>query len=265
MPNIGSENDTINCGSTHTISAGYHDGTGKIIAATLASQTSATAESSDILINKTAWVNGIKLTGTIINIGSESEELLAGSTHTISEGYHDGTGVITAATLASQTPGNAVINNILINKTAWVNGIELTGTMPNIGTVDISLDGGELYTIPKGYHDGTGTVIATGVQDLTPGDATANDVLENKIAWSNGVKLIGTIPIRIGNNVTINAGDSVTVPAGYYPNGFVIKAATLESQTDGTATPSDIVVDETAWVKGERITGIIINGDDVAY
>ena len=329
IPNIGSENDTINCGSIHTISEGYHDGTGKIIAATLASQTSATAESSDILINKTAWVNGIKLTGIIPNIGSESEELLAGSTHTISEGYHDGTGVITAATLASQTPGNAVINNILINKTAWVNGtkitgtmpdigsendtincgsihtisegyhdgtgkiiaatlasqtpgnaisdnilinktawvngIELTGTMPNIGTVDISLDGGESYIIPKGYHDGTGTVTSTSVQDLTPGDATANDILENKIAWANGVKLIGTIPIRTGNNVTINAGDSVTVPAGYYPNGFVIKAATLESQTDSTAVPGDIVVDKTAWVKGEKITGIINDGNEVAY
>jgi len=124
--------------------------------------------------------------------------------------------------------------------------------MPNIGTVDVSLNGGDSYTIPKGYHDGTGTVIAAGTDTQTPGDATVNDILENKIAWANGVKLIGTIPIRTGSNVTINAGDSVTVQAGYYPNGFVIKAATLESQTDSTAVPSDIVIDKTAWVKGEK-------------
>ena len=64
MPNNGAKTASLNCGGSYTIPKGYHNGSGKVTANSLASQTSATATASDILSGKTAWVNGSKLTGT---------------------------------------------------------------------------------------------------------------------------------------------------------------------------------------------------------
>jgi len=48
---------------------------------------------------------------------------------------------------------------ILSGKTAYARGTELTGTMPNNGAVDATIDDADdVYTVPQGYHDGSGTV-----------------------------------------------------------------------------------------------------------
>ena len=53
----------------------------------------------------------------------------------------------------------AAVAEILTGKTAYVNGVKLAGTMKNNGAVTgtISTKAG-VYTIPIGYHDGTGKV-----------------------------------------------------------------------------------------------------------
>ena len=53
----------------------------------------------------------------------------------------------------------AVVAEILAGKTAHARGVALTGTMPNNGAVSgtISTLNGE-YTVPIGYHDGSGKV-----------------------------------------------------------------------------------------------------------
>lgn len=60
---------------------------------------------------------------------------------------------------ANTSDANAVAAEILTTKTAYVNGVKLTGTMPNRGAVTgiITSLAGE-YTIPSGYHDGSGKV-----------------------------------------------------------------------------------------------------------
>ena len=65
----------------------------------------------------------------------------------------------TCAYDADTSDANAVAAEILLNKTAYVNGTKLTGSMPNRGAVtgSITTVAGE-YTIPQGYHDGSGTV-----------------------------------------------------------------------------------------------------------
>lgn len=53
----------------------------------------------------------------------------------------------------------AAVAEILKGKTAYARGTKLVGTMPNNGAVTgkiITKDG--LYTIPQGYHDGSGKV-----------------------------------------------------------------------------------------------------------
>ena len=53
----------------------------------------------------------------------------------------------------------AAVAEILTGKTAYVNGVKLTGTMKNNGAVTgtITTKAG-VYTIPIGYHDGAGKV-----------------------------------------------------------------------------------------------------------
>ena len=65
MTNQGAKTATLNCGGSYTIPAGYHNGSGKVTANSLASQTSATAGAGDIISGKTAYVNGSKVTGTL--------------------------------------------------------------------------------------------------------------------------------------------------------------------------------------------------------
>lgn len=64
MPNRGAVTQSLNAGGSYTIPAGYHNGTGRVNANSLASQTSATAVAADIKSGKTAWVNGAKITGS---------------------------------------------------------------------------------------------------------------------------------------------------------------------------------------------------------
>ena len=64
MTNNGAKTASLNCGGSYTIPAGYHNGSGKVTANSLSSQTSATATAADISKGKTAWVNGSKITGT---------------------------------------------------------------------------------------------------------------------------------------------------------------------------------------------------------
>lgn len=64
MSNNSSPSCSLNCGQSKIIPEGYNPG-GTITANSLASQTSATAGSGDIVASKTAYVNGNKVQGTI--------------------------------------------------------------------------------------------------------------------------------------------------------------------------------------------------------
>ena len=80
------------------------------------------------------------------------------------EGYtahgKDGAPVTGTCTFDSDTSEDtAAVGEILSGKTAHARGVQLTGTMPNRGGVTgtISTKAQE-YTIPQGYHDGSGKV-----------------------------------------------------------------------------------------------------------
>lgn len=84
--------------------------------------------------------------------------------------------------------------DILENKEAIDGaGNLLTGTMPNIGGVNASLSIGGSYTIPEGYHDGTGVVQGAALPTLT-NPAAAEDIVSGKEAIdANGNKVVGTV------------------------------------------------------------------------
>lgn len=75
---------------------------------------------------------------------------------------HDKSGEVITGTNtydSDTSEDTAAVAEILYGKTAHARGTKLTGTMPNNGAVTgtISTKAGQ-YTIPQGYHDGSGKV-----------------------------------------------------------------------------------------------------------
>lgn len=163
MTNRGAWTGSVGMNGTVNIPSGYHNGSGK--------------------------VNGPSVTQR----GAVSQALNAGGSYTIPEGYHNGNGKVTANSLSSQTQGNAAASQILSGQTAWVNGSKVTGTMANQGTKSTSLNCGGSYTIPAGYHNGSGKITANSLAGQTSATATAAQILSGKTAWVNGSRLVGTM------------------------------------------------------------------------
>lgn len=85
---------------------------------------------------------------------------------------------------------------ILLNKTAYVNGTKLTGSMPNNGAVSgtISTKAGT-YTVPIGYHDGSGTV---GISSTEQAKIIASNI-------KSGVTILGVTGSYSGEGSTAQA------------------------------------------------------------
>lgn len=183
-----------------------------ITARDLASQTAGTATAADILNGKTSTVGGTLITGSMPNRGAVSQALNAGSSYNIPAGYHNGSGKVSANSLASQTSATASAGHILSGKTAWANGSKLTGSMANVGATDqrksIAVNGSNLYVrMTNGAHV---TNASSGYPEVSVpmsdfGAATAAQVLIGKtFTSSSGLKIIGTMPDYSSGRTSFN-------------------------------------------------------------
>ena len=235
-------------GETFTIPAGYHDGTGTV---------SGVAGGGDYdLQSKTATPTKVQ------------------QAITPDQGYYGLSDVTVAPipnTYQDTTAVTAVATDVLTGKIIVDSeGNVITGTMANNGAVSKTLDVTTVsYTIPKGYHTGTGTVkitvetknvtptkseqvitptsgkvlskvtvapIPDAYQDVTSVDATAGDVLDGKtIVNADGDEVEGTMANNGAVDQTLStAKTSYTVPAGYH-NGEGVVDIVLEEKS---ATPT---------------------------
>ncbi|MBE7718822.1 MAG: hypothetical protein E7243_04810 [Lacrimispora celerecrescens] len=88
--------------------------------------------------------------------------------------------------------GDVLAGKVIVDK----DGEPLTGTMPNRGAVSQALNAGASYTIPAGYHNGSGTVAANSLASQTSATATAPRLLNGYTAYVNGNKITGTLSVN---------------------------------------------------------------------
>lgn len=92
--------------------------------------TDATATAAKILAGETAYVNEQKIVGTMTNQGEKTASLNCNESYTIPAGYHNGSGQVTANSLASQTSATlANAAQLRDGITAYANGTKYTGSM----------------------------------------------------------------------------------------------------------------------------------------
>ena len=100
-----------------------------------------------------------------------------------------------------------------------------TGTMPNRGAVNQALNAGGAYTIPQGYHNGSGKITANSLASQTPANAVASNLTSGKTAWVNGKLVMG------------NGGDNQT----FYNNGHSVGYAEGQASMPKTASGQLVV------------------------
>lgn len=152
--------------------------------------------------------------------------------------------------------GTATERDIIKGKSAWSGDELVTGTMPTFASKIITLNAGDTYIIPEGYHDGNTQIIVNNLDDQTEGTATSKDILEGHTAWVNGELVTGTMKAHENvDTMTLNPGESYAIPEGYYTKNIVISATPLSELTSGTATVDSLSAGQVAWVNGEKIVG----------
>ena len=166
------------------------------------------------------------LSGTISYAADNTITAEMGDTYTIGAGYYDKDTTIKVPTLASQTPGTATASDILSGKTAFVNGVEIEGNIPNAAIVaGAQTDGSFKYSIAAKSYTGTGS--SGSISKLVPTYSTGSS--QSKLISGGTV----TLPANTYNKdkIEITGGD---MTGTYGVSGAGTAGASGKAVTDTT-------------------------------
>lgn len=215
LVNRGAVSVEIKEGTSYTIPAGYHNGSGTVKAI------SDTAGDAEAYKTQAKNVTPTKKQQSVTP-DSGYYALSSVTVAPIPDAYQDVSSVDTAA-------GDVLTGKIFVT----ADGTVTTGTMANNGAVSKTLDVTTIsYTIPKGYHSGSGKVqIVLETKSVTPTKSV------QKVTPTSG---------KVLSEVTVNP-----IPDEYITTG------------DATATAAQILDDATAYVDGTKVTGTMPNNGSV--
>lgn len=154
-------------------------------------------------------VEGERLSGSMPYQTTSSSNVNVDTAITIPAGYHDGTHSVSSVSLSSKTSATADAGHVLNAYKGWKSGSLITGTMANKGTTNGSISANGTYTVPVGWHNGSGKVTQSlstqGATTVTPGTSNKTVIAASK--WSTGNQVVaGNGNLAAGNikkNVTI--------------------------------------------------------------
>lgn len=139
-----------------------------------------------------AGVTLIDLTDATLGV-TDGDQILAGETAYGKDGEKI-TGTCTYN--ADTSDATASASEILSGQTAYGASGKITGSMPNQGGVSGTIDDlSTPYTVPAGYHDGSGTVSVDGTE--------AAKIIPGNI--KEGVEILGVTGTYTGEGVTAQA------------------------------------------------------------
>ena len=243
IENQGAVSANVQEGATYTIPKGYHNGSGTVSGVagggnySLQSKTATPTKKQQSITPDSGY------------FGLSDVTVAA-----IPEAYQD---VSSVTATAADVLGNKIF--------VTADGTVTAGTMTNNGAVSATVSAATTsYTVPKGYHSGSGKVSVTleeksvtptkSAQTITPttgkvlskvsvaaipaayitttdANAVAANILDDKTAYVNGVKITGTMPNNGAQSKTIDGltTTSVSIPAGYTTGGTVSLTSDIEN------------------------------------